>query len=82
MTTQNREKYSCYEFEINCEQVPAWSKEGKTDKTVNGFTYKIYYWHDYYNCEDTIDSDEWFDTEQEARFAVIGHISKLENGEC
>ena len=28
-----------------------------------------------------IDSEEWFDTEEEARFAAIGHITKLANGE-
>ena len=27
-----------------------------------------------------LESDEWFDTEQEARFAAIGHIDLLENG--
>ena len=28
-----------------------------------------------------IKSDEWYDTQQEARFAAIGHITLLENGE-
>ena len=28
-----------------------------------------------------IDSEEWFDTSEEARFAAIGHITKLANGE-
>jgi len=28
-----------------------------------------------------IESSEWFDTEQEARYAAIGHITLLENGE-
>lgn len=28
-----------------------------------------------------IESEDFFDTEQEARFAAIGHIDLLENGE-
>ena len=28
-----------------------------------------------------VESDEWFDTEVQAGFAAIGHISLLENGE-
>lgn len=28
-----------------------------------------------------IQSDDFFDTEQEARYAAIGHITLLENGE-
>jgi hypothetical protein len=75
------EKYSCYEFEVKHELVPIWSQEGKTNKTVDGYTYEIlgegckpYY-------DGIIKSEEWFDTEQEARFAAIGHIDLLENGE-
>jgi hypothetical protein len=35
------------------------------------------------NIKDKIEitSEDWFDTEQEARFAAIGHIGLLENGE-
>jgi hypothetical protein len=28
-----------------------------------------------------VESDEWFDTQVQAGFAAIGHISLLENGE-
>jgi len=67
------EKYSCYEFEVyhaavNAGKFPEWC-------------YRIKYWHDYYCNWDYIDGGEWFDTEQEARFAAIGHIDKLENGD-
>lgn len=77
----NREKYSCYEFEIFHELVPIWSAAGKTDKTVNGYTYKIYSEGCKPYDDGIIESSEWFDTEQEARFAVIGNIDLLENGE-
>ena len=77
----SREKYSCYEFEIFHELVPVWSSAGKTDKTVDGFVYKIYGEGFLPYDDGVIESDEWFDTEQEARFAVIGHIDLLENGE-
>ena len=77
----SREKYSCYEFEIDCERIPVWSQEGRTDKHIDGFTYKIYYWHDYYGCEDNISSDEWYYSKDEANNAAIDHIDLLENGE-
>ncbi len=77
----NIEKYSCYEFEIKHELIPIWSATGKTDKTVNGYTYEIILENDYMGYPDSIESEEWFDTEQEARFAAIGHIDLLENGE-
>lgn len=74
------EKYSYYEFEIFHELIPIWSATGKTDKTVNGYIYKIYGEGCYPYDDGVIESDEWFDTEQEARFAAIGHITKLEDG--
>ena len=65
------EKYSCYEFQIT--NVAA-------GNNPNLWVYEIF-------CEcyppyddGVIESDEWFDTEQEARFAAIGHICKLEDG--
>lgn len=76
-----REKYSCYEFQIFHELVPVWSATGKTYKTVNGYTYKIFREPNYLGQGDDIESDEWFETEQEARFAAVGHIDLLENGE-
>ena len=70
------EKYSCYKFKIR-----------KYDGTIytsksNGWDYIIYD-PDYKPSEQTIfrESSEWFDSEQEARFAAIGHIDLLENGE-
>ncbi len=64
------EKHSCYEFEI------------KKDAIEDGYIYVIYDTY-YVPSDHTIirESNEWYDTEQEARFAAIGHISLLENGE-
>lgn len=62
------EKYSFYEFKIVPEQ--------------EMFGYEIYC-PDYPSTKTNIlrVSDESFDTEQEARFAAIGHITLLEEGE-
>lgn len=46
--------------------------------TWEGFVYKIY---SQYTKELVVESDEWFDSEAQAGFAAIGHISLLENGE-
>ncbi len=68
------ETYSCYEFDII---KGVFMLETHLEP---GFIYKIYSsgCPPYY--DGVIESDEWFETEQEARFAVIGHITKLENG--
>jgi hypothetical protein len=74
------EKYSCYEYEVRCHDVPGWGEN--ENKWVKGWYYVIF--DTYYKpCDATIirESDEYFDAEQEARFAVIGHIDLLENGE-
>ena len=76
-----REKYSCYEFEIVQESIPVWSASGITDKTVDGFTYKIYGEACHPYDEGIIDSFEWYHSENEARNAAIYHIDDLENGE-
>jgi hypothetical protein len=75
------EQYSNYKFEIFEELVPVWTATGKTDKTVNGYIYKIYGEGCLPYDDGVIESSEWFDTEQVARFAAIGHITLLENGE-
>lgn len=62
------EKYSCYEFEVIQDFNETW-------------IYKIYSSGCPPYDDGVIDSDEWYDTEQEARFAAIGHIDLLENGE-
>lgn len=67
------EKYSCYEFEIKKVIV---IKEPVTlgyIYEIHGTGCKPYY-------DGVIESDEWFEHEQEARFAAIGHIDLLENG--
>lgn len=62
------EKYSCYEFEI-------------IEDFNNTWIYKIYGSGCPPYDDGVIDSDDFFDAEQEARFAAIGHIELLENGE-
>ncbi len=64
------EKYSCYEFEIKEIVV----ENGK------GFIFLLYTAGCPPYDDGIIDSDEWYDTEQEARFAAIGYITTLENG--
>lgn len=69
------EKYSCYKFEI-------YSDVGIVDdKPFHGFIYKIFGEGCYPYYDGVIDCDDYYETEQEARFAAIGHIDKLENGE-
>jgi hypothetical protein len=70
----SREKYSCYEFEIKKAIV---MKE--TAELV--YTYEIYGGTCFPYYDGMIESSEWFETEAEARFAAIGHIDLLENGE-
>lgn len=72
------EKYSCYEFEIfehPDDDYPAYDKY---------YHYKIYTDdpdHIFYKKTNVLaESDNGYDTAQEARFAAIGHISKLEDG--
>lgn len=62
------EKYSCYEFEV------------MRDDDV--WVYVIFD-PNYKPCLQTIirESDEWFDTEEEARVAAKEHIDALESGE-
>ena len=75
------EKYSCYEFELFHELIPVWNGQGKTDKTVDGYVYKIYGTGCMPYDDGTIESDEWYETEEEARCAVMNKIDSLENGE-
>lgn len=62
------EAYSMYEFEII--------------KGKEGWNYIIYDADLPVSPKNIIrESSEWFEAEQEARFAAIGHIQLLENGE-
>lgn len=74
------EKFSCYEFEIRCHDVPGHGEN--IDKWVKGYFYVIFD-PDYVPSEATIirESNEYFDYEGNARLAAIGHITLLENGE-
>jgi hypothetical protein len=65
----NIEKYSCYLYIIHHQP-----DNGK-------YTYEILLENDYMEYPDSIESDDYFDAEQQARFAVIDHIDLLENGE-
>lgn len=66
------EKYSCYEFSVI------------EDPHGCGWYYEIYTddvdYNNWLRTNILRASNELFDTEQEARFAVIGHINLLENG--
>jgi hypothetical protein len=62
------EKYSYYEFEVFQDFNETW-------------IYKIYSEGCPPYDDGVIDSDEYYDSEKEARFAAIGHIGLLENGE-
>ena len=67
------QKYSCYEYEVCAhpdDDYPAHKY----------YTYKILCYKNYVGQNNDIESDEYFDTEQEANFAAIGHIDLLENG--
>ena len=61
------EKYSCYEFEI----IPQ-------EKEL--YSYKIFGSGCPPYDDGVIESDDYFDSEVQARFAAIGHISILEEG--
>ena len=68
-----REKYSNYEFEI---------KLMPEDEQYRNKWYYLIYTEGCKPYDDgIIESSEWFDTQQEARYAAIGHISLPENGE-
>lgn len=70
-----KEKYSCYEYEIN-----SGYKTTAPDEEIIYF-YRIFGEGCPPYDDGIIESSEWFESEQEARFAAIGHISLLENGE-
>ena len=74
------ERYSCYEFEIRDYDLTCY--DDMDYKLIKGYFYVIFD-TDYKPSDSTIirESDEWYDTQQEARFAAIGHITLLENGE-
>lgn len=67
-----KEKHSCHDFEV---QVMPGHEELRNKWCYLIFTEACQPYDD-----GIIDSEEWFDTEQEARFAAIGHIDLLENG--
>jgi hypothetical protein len=64
------EKYSCYEYKIiHCDHGQnLWSYE------IYGEGCKPYF-------DGKIESPDCYESQQEARYAAIGHISLLENGE-
>ena len=72
--TYEIEKFSCYEFEIFEHQ----DDDYPADKW---YSYKIYTegCPPYY--DGVLEDTNGYETEQEARFAAIGHITLLENGE-
>ena len=71
-----KEKYSIYEFEIM--KVVYAELDGRKN---TGYIYEIYSEGCLPYDDGVIESDEYFDTEEQSRFAAIGHITLLENGE-
>jgi hypothetical protein len=69
-----KETYSCYEYDIT--KVIVMPDSG----AQFGYVYKIYGGGCPPYDDGVIESYEWYDTEAEARFAVVGHITQLENG--
>jgi len=67
------EKHSCYEFAV-------FKYPDDEHPSAKHYYYKIFGEACPPYDDGIIESDEWFDAEQEARFAAIGHISLLENG--
>ena len=62
------ETYSYYKFEIDYDIKFGWYY------IIHGAACQPY-------DDGKIESDDFFDSEQQARFAAIGHITILENGE-
>jgi hypothetical protein len=62
-----KEKYSCYDFEIKSEGA--------------GYVYTIYGEGCMPYDDGVIESDYWYDTNEEAMQAAKDHIECLENGE-
>lgn len=76
--------YSCYEFEVYPDYEASYdllNRDPNISSTKWVYTILL---NDperkFWTGEDSIESDEWFDSEQEARFAAIGHIDRLEDG--
>ena len=59
-------KHSCYEYEIF--------------KRKAGWEYRIQDFCTYYMRPEWIESDEWYDTSNDAEIAAINHIDHLESG--
>lgn len=71
------EKYSDHEFEI-------YKFTGKAGTCLGGqilYRYEIYTGRDEHYKNSVIESDDYYESKQKARFAAIGHINLLENGE-
>ena len=64
-------KYSCYEYEVFQKIV---------GQLLDGWVYKIYGEGCLPYDDGVIESDEWYETEQETIEAAHEHIDKLENG--
>lgn len=65
------EKYGCYKYIIH-KQVPPVNE---------GYTYEILFEPNYLGYQESLESAEWYETEELARFAAHDRIDLLENGE-
>lgn len=71
-------KHNNYEYEVD------YCTQGTLDPTTPlKWTYKIFDVRDDYYCiniDCDVESDEWYDTKDEANEAAISHINGLEEG--
>lgn len=79
------EKYSCYEFEVTQSEtgkrIYEQGMHGKCKGYETRFDYKIFGEGCYPYHDGVIESDEWFDSYEDAKNEAIKHIDRLESGE-
>lgn len=70
------ERFNNYQFEVKSHDVPGHGEF--ENKWVKGYYYAIYE-----NNKNTVirESNEYFDSQIQCRYAAIGHITLLEKGE-
>ncbi len=64
-----RMKYSCYEYTLT------------KIRAEDTWDYIIHCYNDVLYCTDDIESDETYETREDAKQAAIDHIDRLESGE-
>jgi hypothetical protein len=76
-------KHSLYEYLLQTEhgERKAYYTDLNNAYEPNKYWYIIKLWDEYERTITWLDSDEWYDTEEQANQAAIDHIDRLENGE-